>query len=275
MPDPTAMPDSWTWFAPVAFAAFCWWFGTGAVFLLERAARGRRVAATTTIAAGAGIALAGIARSSSSLLSSAPYLAFACSIVLWGALELGFLTGLLTGPVVARCPAHCHGRRHLGHAIIALLYHELALLAGAGAVAALSWSRPNPTAAWTFGLLWAMRTSAKLNLHLGVLNPGVELLPKRLEHLRVFFGRRRVNELFPVTIAAATLAEVLLLSHSLSSDATAPERVAGLLLSTLLALGILEHLALVLPVRADALWTWATRRAPTPRAASNGSGGAA
>lgn len=272
------MPDSadaWTWLAPVAFAAFCWWFGTGAVFLLERAARGRRGAAIATIAGASALALAGAAQSVSSPLANAPYLGFACSILLWGALELGFLTGLLAGPAVADCPAHCRGRRHLGHAIVALLYHELALLAGVGALTALSWNQPNPTAAWTFGLLWAMRTSAKLNLHLGVLNPGVELLPKRLEHLRVFFGSRRVNEFFPVTIAAAALAETLLLSHALAEGTPAAQRATGLLLSTLLALGILEHLVMVLPVRADALWTWATRRPATPGAASNGSGGAA
>jgi hypothetical protein len=113
-----------------------------------------------------------------------------------------------------------------------------------------------------------MRQSAKLNLFLGVRNPAVELLPRQLEHLRCHFGPRRVNPLFPVSLAGIVLAEILLLDHTLGQGMAHADRVAGLMLATLLALAILEHLMLVLPVRADALWIWATQT----RAARTSSG---
>jgi putative photosynthetic complex assembly protein 2 len=244
---------------PAAFVVLAWWLGTGLVFLLERATRGRPTAALAGIVTFAALALAGVARASMDASAAGAYLGFASSIVLWGALELSFLTGLATGPRRRSCPDQCRGWRHFGHAVQALLYHELALAAAFGTVFAISSNHPNQTAAGTFGLLWVMRESAKLNLFLGVRNPAVELLPRQLEHLRCYFGPRRVNPMLPISVAAAVCAEILLLDRALAPAASHADRVAGLMLATLLALAILEHLMLILPVRADALWTWATR----------------
>jgi putative photosynthetic complex assembly protein 2 len=250
---------------PVAFVVLAWWLGTGLVFLLERATRGRPTAALAGIVAFAALALTGAAAASLDTSAAGAYVGFASSIVLWGALELSFLTGLATGPRRRSCPDECRGWRHFVHAVQALLYHELALLAALGAVCAISWNHPNQTAAWTFGLLWVMRESAKLNLFLGVRNPAVELLPRQLEHLRCYFGSRRVNPMLPVSLAAAVFADILLVDRALAPAAAHADRVAGLMLATLLALAILEHLMLVLPVRADALWIWATQsRAARP-----------
>jgi putative photosynthetic complex assembly protein 2 len=250
---------------PIGFALFCWWFGTGLVFLTERGLRGRPTAVVVGAIAGlSALAVYGIAQSSQELQAGRVYLGFASSIVLWGALELSFLTGLITGAQVTVCtpvcaPA-CRGWRHFGHAVLALLYHELALAFCALAVATLCWNQPNPCAAWTFGLLWVMREGAKLNLFLGVRNPAAELLPQRLAHLARYFGKRQMNPLLPLSILAATLAEIWLVRQVILEATTRADRIAGLLLATLLALAIVEYLVLVLPVRADALWTWATRR---------------
>jgi len=250
---------------PIGFALFCWWFGTGLVFLIERGLRGRPAGAMLGVMAGlAALAVYGIVQSSQVLLPGRVYLGFASSIVLWGALELSFLTGLITGPQVTVCtpvcaPA-CRGWRHFGHAVLALIYHELALAFCTLAVATLCWDQPNPCAAWTFGLLWVMREGAKLNLFLGVRNPATELLPQRLAHLARYFGKRQMNPLLPLCILGAGLGEIWLVRQWVGAAATRADRVAGLLLATLLALAIVEYLVLVLPVRADALWTWATRR---------------
>lgn len=250
---------------PIGFALFCWWFGTGLVFLIERGLRGRPTAAVVGAIAGlAALAVYGIAQSSLSMQAGPVYLGFASSIVLWGALELSFLSGLVTGAQVTRCTPvcapSCRGWRHFGHAVLALLYHELALAFCALAVATICWTQPNPTAAWTFGLLWVMREGAKLNLFLGVRNPAVELLPQRLAHLARYFGKREMNPLLPLSILAASAGEIWLVRQTVLDAASRADRIAGLLLATLLALAIVEYLVLVLPVRADALWTWATRR---------------
>ena len=252
--------------APIGFAVFSWWIGTGLVFIAERAVRGRPVAALALILATGALSLAGVVQSSLGTEPGAAYLAFASSIGLWGALELSFLTGLVTGPRVQPCESGRGGWRHFGHAVMALLYHELALLLCGVAVAAICWHQPNPTAACTYTLLWVMRESAKLNLYLGVRNTAVELLPRHLAHLGTYFGKRKANALLPVSIAAAALADGALLRHAISTVATPQETATGLLLAALLALAIVEHIVLVLPVRPDALWTWATRRngAPLP-----------
>jgi putative photosynthetic complex assembly protein 2 len=209
-----------------------------------------------------------VARSSLSAQVSGVYLGFAASVALWGAVELSFLSGLATGPRRRSCGEACRGWGHFVHAVQALLYHELALAGAFAAVAALSWNRANPTAACTFGVLWVMRESAKLNLFLGVRNPAVELLPRQLAHLRCYFGTRPINAFFPLSVAAALLAVAKLLDHTFAPGAMHPDRIAGLMLATLLALAILEHLVMLLPVRADALWIWATRRSGPARTAA-------
>jgi len=246
--------------SPIAFAVFSWWIGTGLVFIAERAVRERTQAALSVIFAAAVLSLFGVVQSSVSTQASGAYLAFASSIGLWGALELSFLTGLVTGPRLRPSTRNCGMARRFGQAVMALLYHELGLIAVGVLVVAICWHQPNPTAACTYTLLWVMRESAKLNLFLGVRNSAVELLPRRLAHLGSYFGQRKVNLLLPVSIVAATVADVALVRHALSITATPQENVGALLLATLLALAILEHIVLVLPIRADALWIWATKR---------------
>jgi len=246
--------------SPIAFAVFSWWIGTGLVFIAERAVRDRTQGALSVIFAAGILSLFGVVQSSSSTQPSGAYLAFASSIGLWGALELSFLTGLVTGPRLQPSVRNCGGLRRFGQAVMALLYHELALIGFGILVAAVCWNQPNPTAACTYTLLWIMRESAKLNLFLGVRNSAVELLPRRLAHLGSYFGKRKVNLLLPVSIVAAAIADVALVRHALAINATPQQNVGALLLATLLALAILEHIVLVLPIRADALWIWATRR---------------
>lgn len=246
--------------APIAFAVFSWWIGTGLVFLAERLVRDRAKAALALILASGTLSLLAIVQSSFSREPAGAYLGFAGSIGLWGALELSFLTALVTGPRTQASTPGGSGLRRFGQAIMALLYHELALLAFGILIAALCWNQPNPTAACTYTLLWVMRESAKLNLFLGVRNSAVELLPRRLAHLGSYFGRRKVNLLLPVSIAAAAIADIALVRHALAVTATPQQNAGALLLATLLGLAILEHIVLVLPIRADALWIWATRR---------------
>jgi putative photosynthetic complex assembly protein 2 len=59
------------------------------------------------------------------------YCAFTCALLVWGWHELSFLTGWITGP--RRAPARpARGLARFVQAVQAILWHELAILAGRG-----------------------------------------------------------------------------------------------------------------------------------------------
>ena len=64
------------------------------------------------------------------------YTAFTCAIVVWGWLEMSFLMGFITGPRKHACLECCSGWRHFLHASQAIIFNELATLAGAVAILA-------------------------------------------------------------------------------------------------------------------------------------------
>ncbi len=253
--------------APVACALFVWWFATGLILVLVR--RPSATFAWSLLAAGvlAVGALWLLAATRDDTSVAAAYLAFGCGVALWGFLELGFLTGIVSGSRRHGCAAGCCGWRHFGHAIEAILHHELAIIAMAIAVLTLSWNAPNPIGAWTFLVLWVMRQSAKLNLFLGVRNLGEEFLPPHLEYLKSYFRRRPINLLFPFSVTLPTVVATLLVRAALAPDADAFVVAGRLLVAALLGLAVLEHWLLVLPVSLDALWRWAMGGARPPAAA--------
>lgn len=244
---------------PVLFALFLWWFSTGLVLMLDGLPRSATRWSLGIATAVAVVALWGLHWASRVDSVGAAYAAFVCAIVVWGWQELSFLTGWVTGPRRQGCVPGCRGAAHFVHAVAAILYHELAILGAGFAVAFASLGGTNQTGTWTFLVLWIMRISAKLNLFLGVRNTGEELLPDRLRYLGSYFARRPMNLLFPVSVTAATVVAVLVVSRALDPVET-PAASAGLMLvAALLGLAIVEHWMMVLPVRVSALWEWAMR----------------
>jgi putative photosynthetic complex assembly protein 2 len=244
--------------APAAYAALLWWFTTGLILLLDglppTTFRWSMAAATAALLA-AGYVLRASAADAS---VSGAYTAFSCAILVWGWLEMSFLMGFITGPRKHACVERCHGWRHFIHATQAIAYNEIATLMGAAAVAAATWAAPNRVALWTFLILWAMRVSAKLNLFLGVPNLGEKFLPPHLQYLRSFFTKRPMNLLFPISVSGSTLVLVLL-AQTCRAAGDAFHSVGYALLSSLLALAVLEHWFMVLPLPNEKLWKWALR----------------
>jgi putative photosynthetic complex assembly protein 2 len=238
----------------VAATLFAWWFGTGAIFWLNGLApraRRRSVAAASLLLLAA---LIGVAATAHETTIGAVYLSFACGLMVWAWVELTFLTGLITGPNRAPAPPGLSLAARFRLAVGAILWHELTILALTALVFALSWGGATMAGAWTMLLLWAMRTSTKLNIFLGVRNTYAGLLPEHMRYLASHFTAGRMNPLFPPAFAAALLAAVLLFAAAWS---TAPVAATGYaILGTLAALGALEHAFLVLPVRSEALWSW-------------------
>jgi putative photosynthetic complex assembly protein 2 len=246
-----------------AVAAFCavflWWFSTGVVLYSVGPSGGgsrwRLLGAALVFAA----SLYGLAKSSSHTGVTGAYVAFTSALLLWGVQEYAFLAGFITGPRAQPCPDGCHGWRRTALAIEAILYHEVALLLSGLAVVAATWDAGNQFGTATFLVLWVMRLSAKLNLFVGVPVLNHEFLPKRMQYLASFFRSKSVSPLFPLAVTAATVVATLLVAAALSGEASAFQSTGCMLLASFMALGVLEHWFMVLPLPVAALWSWGTR----------------
>jgi putative photosynthetic complex assembly protein 2 len=245
-----------SYIVPPLYAAFVWWFSTGAVLLLVGRS-GRfdvfRIPAATTLLL---VALLGLALTANDTGIGAAHAAFTSTILLWAAQEIAFLAGWVTGPRPESCPSDARGARRLGFALLAILYHELALLACGAAIGLLTWQGSNRIGLWTFVALWVLRQSAKINLFLGVPVTNDELMPDSVKFLKTYFARRSLSSFFPVSVTLATAALVIMIQRIVEVAAT-PFDIAGLtLVSTLFALGVVEHWFMLLPMPAITLWGW-------------------
>lgn len=252
---------------PIIFALFVWWFSTGLILFLDRLPRQSfiwsMVAATIVL----GFALRGIALMGEDVTEQGAYCAFACGVAVWGWQEMSFLMGFITGPRRSACPEGCSGGAHFWHATQAVIWHELMIAGGAGLIFWLSRGASNQLAFWTYGLLWGLRLSAKLNLFLGVRNLNAELLPPHLAYLASFFRARPMNALFPLSVSVATVLTLLLFQRAVAQGAPgfvaqgAPgfEASAFTLLGTMMALGLVEHWFMVVPLPFAELWAWYLR----------------
>jgi putative photosynthetic complex assembly protein 2 len=248
-----------TYTVPPIYAAFVWWFSTGAVLLLV--GRAGRFEILRAFLGGSMLAgsLGGLELSAGDTSVGGAYTAFTCTILLWGAQEIAFLAGWLTGPRPEPCPAGIKGRKRFSLALQAILYHEFALLACGAAVVALTWNGANQVGLWTFAALWVLRQSAKINLFLGVPVTNDELMPDAVRFLKTFFSRRPVSAFFPVSVTLATAVLVIMIQRIVEVAATPFDIVGLTLVSTLFALGVVEHWFMLLPLPAITLWGWGMR----------------
>jgi putative photosynthetic complex assembly protein 2 len=240
------------------FAIFIWWFSTGLVLLLDGLPRGTFRWSLVISSLLAITALVGLYKAAAVTSVEASYCGFTCALLIWGWHELSFLTGWITGPRKLPSPADAGQRARFSHAVEAILWHELAIALVGVTIVVLTWNKPNQIGTWTFGVLWAMRISAKLNLFLGVRNLGKEFLPEHLAYMGSFFRRKPMNLLFPFCVAGACIVLALIASR-MPGVSHAGEVVGLTLVGTLLALAIIEHLFMVVPLPSSALWRWAMR----------------
>ncbi|MEZ5459410.1 MAG: putative photosynthetic complex assembly protein PuhE [Steroidobacteraceae bacterium] len=243
--------------APVIYLLLLWWFTTGLILWLDR--RGATTRRWSLIVASA-LAVASLwashaTRDQASVTEA--YVAFTSAVLVWGLIELAFLTGTVTGPRRLACPEGAEGWPRFKAAVGVLLYHEIALLFAALTLYLLV--GVDGVAFQAFAALWIMRQSAKLNLFLGVRNPGEQFLPERLAYLASYFRRRSMNLLFPWSVLFLSIAAGLLGTRLMGMAPSEPAATQLVLLTTLVVLGLIEHWFLVLPIRVDALWAWSLR----------------
>lgn len=242
---------------PVLAMILVWFASTG--LIAWAANRPRRTFGLSLILGGiAGIAgLGGIVATMGMTTPMGAYVSFAGALAIWGWHELAFLTGAVAGP--RRGPAsgaESRWQRFVEGAAV-IIHHELALAATLVLLASLTWFAPNRTGAVAFALLFILRLSTKLNLHVGVPNFSDELLPPHLTYLKTYFRRRP----FGLTLAVSILGSIALaawLGWRAAGLAPGTGAATGAsLLFGLAALGALEHVFVALPLRDGALWRWA------------------
>lgn len=241
---------------PVIFALFVWWFSTGLVLYVvgrPRASHANAMMATTALL---GAGLWGIWWSGTDETVSGAYIAFASALLVWGWHEMSFLLGFITGPRTTASPERTSPRAPLSASIEVVIYHEFAIAITAALIYILSAEAPNQVGLWTFVILWLARLSTKFNIYLGVPNHTEQFLPAHLKYLATYFCRRPMNLLFPVSVTVSTIITALLIIDATAANAL-PHQIAGsVFLATLLALAVLEHWFLVLPLPSAELWSW-------------------
>lgn len=244
---------------PIVYTLFVWWFSTGVILYLDGLPRWTFPWTMTWATILLGVAFVGLVATANDTRASGAYLAFTCTIVIWGWKELAFLLGYVTGPRRLACPSGARGWRRAGHAVLAILYHELALIALGAAVVALTWGAANPVAACAFATLWVMRLSAKLNVFLGVRNLNEEFLPAHIRYLGSYFRQRTMNPLFPLSLFASSALALLLWQHALAPSTRVFGAVSTTFVAMLLTLAVLEHAFMMLPLPSQRLWRWGLR----------------
>lgn len=240
---------------PALFAVFLWWFLTGAILYLDGLPR--RTFKWTLLASFGVLAAAfwGLYATSGDTSLGGAYASFGCGVLIWGWQQISFYTGAITGPRKVSCAKGCSGWPHFVHALQVCLYHEAMILVSAGLCLLLTWGAPNQIGLWTFLILWLMHESARLNVFLGVRNVTEEFLPAHMEFLKSFLRQRPMNLLFPFSVTAVTLLTMWMAQKAYGAE-TAIDTAGYVFLTTLLALALIEHWFLVLPLPAEKLWSW-------------------
>ncbi len=245
---------------PVLFTTLLWWGSTGIVLVLVRARAEtfqRSFGVATVVALLALVGLWWLSRVASPLAS---YGAFTLGVVLWGWNEMAFLMGRITGTRRVACPPGAVGAERFQLATRTVILHELALAATLGVLITANWGGVNQAGVLAFAILWILRLSAKINLFLGVVNTGAELLPPHLAYLGTYFRRRGMNALYPFSMLGAAALTLLLAlgARDAGGDDAAATRYT--LLAALAALGLIEHILMMLPLDTNALWRVFVRR---------------
>lgn len=245
--------------AVVLVAISVWWLSTGLVLAMVNRSDvsrngGLALMGLMTLIGAFGVALMVWGAQEPTVLGS--YVGFFGALLVWAWHEAAFLTGILTGRRTGECPPGLTGFPRFRAAWEAVSDHEIAILVTAIALWFALEGSANLFGLAAFGLLWGMRISAKLVIFLGAPHAVSELMPRGIRHLKSYFKTDRMTPLFPIFLGiAAGLFAVLVVG---ASRATQTHSIVGhTLLATFMALAIIEHLVLVLPVSDTALWRWA------------------
>ncbi len=240
------------------FVLVSWWLGTLVVLWAVWQPRSTFRRSLTIASLVAFVGAVGLVWSSRTATPASAYVAFLSALLSWSWHEAGFLLGAVTGPRKLPCPPGASGWPRFRDATLVVIHHELALAATLGLILTVTRDAPNRVGAATFGVLWLMRLSAKLNVFLGVRNVAEEFVPSHLRYILSYFRRARMNPLMPFSIAVGSVVTFRL--ARVAEGASSFDLVASALVATLMGLAVLEHVFLTVPAPDAQLWKWAIRR---------------
>lgn len=247
-------------------AVFAWWFFTGVILMMvRRADQGGMVAHRRNVFLNVpfcALGVAGLVISTPALTAANIYLAFFSVMLVWGWIELAFLSGVITGPERAPCPAHLQGSARFVRAWHTVSHHELLLLLGVLALVIISHGAENKVGLWTYLILFFARISAKLNLFFGVPRINTEFVPHPLEHLKSYFTKGPVTLAFPMGVTLLSITAACFAERMVASG-DGPAALGFALLTALATLAALEHWLMVVPLPDAKLWRWMLPDAPS------------
>ncbi|MEY4675670.1 MAG: hypothetical protein RLZZ470_177 [Pseudomonadota bacterium] len=242
------------------FAVFSWWLGTGAILWLVRLPTSSFRWSMFVLSFLLGLSLWTTAISMRTHSVPHVYLGFVSVIAMWSWHEMAFLTGWLAGPRRVPLDSGLLFRQRFGQSVMALLYHELALILNFAVLLYMQQGQPNHIALCTYALLWCMRLSAKLNLFFGVPQVGEQYLPAHLRYIGSYFKTGPISPFFYLTM----LLSVGIWSWMVWSLHSGEVMIntGWVLLSSLLGLAIVEHVLMVFALPLQRLWGWAMKVNP-------------
>lgn len=236
-----------------------WWLSTGIILWRVRMADNGPHRAHLISVIGSlpllGFGLWGALVSGALASAGGIYLGFAAALALWGWVELAFLSGILTGPNRAPCPAGLQLRARFTRAFGAIAWHEAALTGLMIWLIWAAWGGANAMAAQTFALLLGARTLAKINLFLGVPRINLQFIPAPIAYMKSHFRIGPATDFFPISIGILAVITALLAQRAMGGD-TDHTALAAAILAALSALALLEHLFMILPLPDAKLWAW-------------------
>jgi putative photosynthetic complex assembly protein 2 len=240
---------------PMLLTIVLWWGSTGVIARLvgRPASTYPRLILLSSVLGLIGLVTLFALREVTSLSSA--LVSLIAALTVWAWIEVTFLTGKVTGPSVARPASDAALLPRAGAAFTAILWHELLIAATVSIVAVALLGHANDLGLLVLLLLWLMRSSAKLNLFLGVRNLGEGFLPEHLHHLLDFMRQRRMNPLLPLSILLGLAIAGWFGMTALATD-DIHQAAASTIVASLALLAAFEHLLMVLPLPAEALWRW-------------------
>jgi putative photosynthetic complex assembly protein 2 len=240
-------------------AVFAWWFFTGAILLVVRradatdqVAHGRNVFFSVPLFA---LGFAGLWISSLEMTVGNAYLAFISTLLIWGWIELAFLSGIITGPERRACPQTLTGYPRFARAWDTISHHEMLLVGALLAVALITAHAENTVGFWTYIILFVARVSAKLNLFFGVPRINTEFVPTPLDHIKSYFRQGPITMAFPIGVTFLSVTAVCFAERLITAE-TQATMVGFSLLTALAFLAAIEHWLMVVPLPDAKLWRW-------------------
>jgi putative photosynthetic complex assembly protein 2 len=249
---------------PILFSIFLWWFSTGAILFLDGLKRSTFPVSMLFASAAAAASLLVLWSLRGNADTGSAYIGFTAALMIWGWNEMAFLMGYITGPRREPAQVGLTGWARFAEASATIIHHEIAIALSALAIGLATWGSANMVGFWTFVILWLMRLSTKFNIFLGAPNITDDFLPAHLAYLSSYFRRRPMNGLFPLVITVSSLVTVWLAHKAIWAQGSAFDATAYCLLASLMALAVLEHWLLFIPLPSSWLWRWSLKERGMP-----------